>query len=200
MKGSEGEFKKLVTKPTITINEKGISQYDIKSFHRFFITSNKEIPVKTGRRTFIIRCSDELIKNTEHFDKFYTLIKDVNVVKTFYEYLKKFKHNGNDMSSFREMMDKPPRTEYDLEIRESNMSITEKFLKDFTYKNINKENVEKSGKDMFDLFTTWKAENRITYDATPQKLGVSISFLNLQGVTIGRHTMHGDTKFTIFLY
>ena len=60
---------------------------------------------------------------------------------------------------------------------------------------MNKENVEKSGNDMFDLFMTWKAENRITYDATPQKLGVSISFLNLQGVPKGRHTMHGDTKF-----
>ena len=195
MKGSEGVFKALVTDPTITINEKGIAQYVIKSFHRFFITSNKEIPVKTGRRTFIIRCSDELIGKTEHFDKFYSLMEDVNVVKTFYEYLKNFKYNGNDMSCFREMMVNPPRTEYELEIRESNMSIPEKFLKDFTYKNINKENVEMSGKEMFDLFTTWKAGNRITYDATPQKLGVSISFLNLQGVTKGRHTRDGDTKF-----
>ena len=56
MQDFEGEFKKLVTESTLTINEKGISQYEIKSFHRFFITSNNQTPVKTGRRTFLV-CS-----------------------------------------------------------------------------------------------------------------------------------------------
>ena len=149
--------------------------------------------MKTGRRTFIVRCSDELIGNTEYFDKFYNYMEDVNVVKTFYEYLKTFKHNGKDMSSFRDMMNNPPRTEYEMEIRESNMSIPEQFLKNFTYKHINENNVEKTGKEFFETFTKWKDENNIQYQTTPQKLGVSISFLNLKGIT-NSHTREGVTK------
>lgn len=194
MQDFDGEFKKLITEPTLTINDKGISQYEINSFHRFFITSNKEIPIKTGRRTFIIRCSDDLISNTEYFNKFYSYMDDVNVVKTFYEYLKNFTYNNKDMSYFREMMNNPPRTEYELEIRESTLSIPEMFLKSFTYDHINETNIEQTGKEMFELFTSWKINNGIKWDSNPQKLGVSITYLNLRGITKGRHTNHGDTK------
>jgi hypothetical protein len=206
MTGFEGQFKQLVTEPTITINEKGISQYVINSFHRFFITSNSEIPVKTGRRTFIIRCSDELIGNTKHFDKFYSLMEDQNVLKTFYEYLKNFTYKEKDMSCFREMMTNSPKTEYELEIRESDMSVPELFLKDMVRCNRNiyrtrniemtdKACLEYTGKVIFDMFNAWKLENGILkYDTTPQKLGVSISYLNLKGVQKGKHTREGDTK------
>lgn len=193
MQNFEGEFKKLVTEPTITINEKGVSQYEIKSFHRFFITSNKEIPVKTGRRTFIIRCSDELKGNTEYFNRCYEYINDVNVQKTFYEYLKNYTYNGQNMSCFREMMTSPPTTDYELEIRESYLSIPEQFLKHFTIKNINKSTVEKTGKELFEMFLSWKSENNVKYDTTVQKLGVSITYLNLKGV-MKKHTRDGATK------
>ena len=52
-----------------------------------------------------------------------------------------------------------------------------------------------TGKECFELFTIWKAENGILkYDATTQKLGVSISYLNLKGIQKGKHTRNGDTK------
>eukprot|EP01041_Mallomonas_annulata_P015134 gene15134-32098_t len=154
MEACEAEFKNLVTEPTITINEKGVSQYSIMSHHRFLITSNKEIPVKPGRRTVLIRSSDELIGNKEYFDDLYKIINDVNVQKTFYEYLKNYTFEGKDMKT-----------------------------------------VEKFGKELLNDFETWRSENRLTYSTTAQKLGVSISYLSLKGVTKGRHTMNGDSKY-----
>lgn len=194
LKDFEGEFKKLVTESSLTINEKGISQYDIKSFHRFFITSNSQMPIKPGRRAFIIRCSDELISNTEYFDKYYKYMDDVNVVKSVYEYLKNYKQCGVDMSCFRDMMNNPPRTDYELEIRESSMSVPEQFIKSFIYDHISENIVEKSGNEMFELFMMWKHANNIKYDTTPQKLGVSISYLSLSGIIKGQHTRYGATK------
>ena len=60
------------------------------------------------------------------------------------------------MSCFRDMMSNPTRTDYEMEIRESNMSVPEQFLKNFTYAHMNKETAEKTGEDIFDLFTQWK--------------------------------------------
>ena len=90
---AEGEIKGLITEPTLTINNKGINQFDINSYHRFHFTTNKLDPIKTtqdDRRNLIIRSSDELIGNKEYFANMYdNLLSNVNVIKTCYEYFKK---------------------------------------------------------------------------------------------------------------
>ncbi len=58
----EGKIKGLITDPKLTINNKGVNQYDIMSFHRFLITTNNSEPINTShddRRNLIIRSSDE---------------------------------------------------------------------------------------------------------------------------------------------
>ena len=60
---AEGKIKGLITDNTLAINQKGIPQYKIKSYHRFITTTNKEEPVNTtngDRRNLIIRSSDEI--------------------------------------------------------------------------------------------------------------------------------------------
>ena len=47
--GAEGKIKGLITDPTLMINQKGVSQFSIKSFHRFLISSNKEDPIATKK-------------------------------------------------------------------------------------------------------------------------------------------------------
>ena len=64
--GASGQIKALVKDPTITFNNKGVNQINIKSYHRFIITTNKEEPIastKDDRRNLVIRCSDEKIKD-----------------------------------------------------------------------------------------------------------------------------------------
>jgi phage/plasmid-associated DNA primase len=65
----EGKVKGLITDPMMTINQKGVNQFKIKSYHRFIAFTNKDDPIKTSgddRRNFIIRSSDELIPKTEY--------------------------------------------------------------------------------------------------------------------------------------
>jgi hypothetical protein len=59
---AEGKIKGLITDNTFAINQKGIPQYKIKSYHRFITTTNKEEPINStngDRRNLIIRSSDE---------------------------------------------------------------------------------------------------------------------------------------------
>ena len=59
---SMGKIKGLLTDASLTINNKGVNQYKINSYHRFIITTNNEEPIETkdgDRRNLIIRSSDE---------------------------------------------------------------------------------------------------------------------------------------------
>jgi phage/plasmid-associated DNA primase len=46
-KGNEGQFKQMVTDGKLTINSKGVAQYQIDSYHRFFTTTNNLDPITT---------------------------------------------------------------------------------------------------------------------------------------------------------
>ena len=105
----EGPYKGLITEPYITINNKGINQFKVQSFHRFLITTNKLDPLKTSkddRRNLIIRCSDCKIGDKEYFDKINSYLKDINIIRTCYDYFKSIP----DMDKF-EFIPKP-MTEY----------------------------------------------------------------------------------------
>ena len=81
----EGKIKALITDPTMYINQKGIAQFSITSHHHFIITTNKENPIKTQkgeRRKFIVRSSDELIKNVPYFKQLYKYMDTVTAVRT----------------------------------------------------------------------------------------------------------------------
>ena len=112
---AEGKFKGLVTDAKLTINNKGVNQYDIISYHRFIITTNKEEPINTtfdDRRNLIIRSSDEMIGNKEYFNKLNEMLEDVNVVKTCYEYFKQIPN----MDKFKSLP--MPKTEYQNNLKE----------------------------------------------------------------------------------
>lgn len=76
------------------INQKGIAQFSITSI----ITTNKENPIKTqngDRRKFIVRSSDELIKNRHYFEKLYKFMDTIDTVRTCYDCFMEF-----DVSTF----------------------------------------------------------------------------------------------------
>ena len=67
---SEGKIKALITDNAMTINQKGINQYSIRSYHRFMVTTNKEEPINTSkddRRNMIISSSNEFFFLTKSF-------------------------------------------------------------------------------------------------------------------------------------
>lgn len=185
-----GVIKGLITDGALTINPKGVAQYKITSFHRWLITTNKEDPIPTqhdDRRFFIIRSSDELIGNKEYFNNMYSLLKDQDVKSTIFQYFKTLP--GADRFS-----DLPiPKTEYQQNIQDGNMSIPEQWLRDYVLDK-NNENIELIPTQIFQSFENWKERNGVKYDMNSIKLGVQISNMNIPGILKGQRTKKGVTK------
>lgn len=189
---SEGKIKGLITDPTLAINNKGKDQYQIVSHHRFIITTNKEDPIKTekdDRRNLIIRSSDEKVGDKEYFNKINEYLEDINVIRTCYDYFKSIK----DMDKFG--LIPLPKTEYQENLKELYKSPIEMWLEDFTRTHYNEETVEKLGSEIFGEFEFWRRENNITYETNSVKLGIALANLKIKGITKGRHTRQGDTKY-----
>jgi phage/plasmid-associated DNA primase len=168
----QGRIKGLITDGKLTINNKGMNQYQIQSYHRFIVTTNNEDPIVTksdDRRNLVIRTSDELKGNDEYFKKMNEMINDVNVIKTFYEYLK----NIPNMENFREIP--LPQTEHQNEMKEMNMDIEERWVRDMV--STRETDFEMSGTDNFKSFMDFCIENGIEYKTNALKLGLKIKRL-----------------------
>lgn len=183
---SEGIIKGLITDPKITINTKGLSAYDVNSFHRFMITTNKEDPItskKDDRRNLIIRSSDEKIGDKPYFNDLRQLINDDDVVKTCYEYFKSIE--GLDKFGDIPM----PITSYQQDIKEASLSPIEVWFKDYVISNSNY--VDKSGiaiknilsVELFQSFIEYKISNEINFNINNVQFGVRLKRLNINGLT-----------------
>jgi hypothetical protein len=187
----EGKIKGLITNPKMTINEKGVKQYGIISYHRFIGTTNHEDPLKIendDRRNWIVRASDELIGNTEYFNKINEYLKDINVIKTCFEYFKSIP----DMQNFNKL--KMPISEYQQDMKDANISPIENWIKSFTLEHYYEDNVELIGKKQFDLFNEWCKNSGIDYKINLQAFGLRMKRLNINGIEKGKHTNKGETK------
>lgn len=187
----EGRIKGLITDPKLTINNKGVNQYDIDSHHRFINTTNTEDPIRTSnddRRNWIIRSSDEKCDDKEYFNYLYNILEDVNVIKTCYEYFKSIP----DMDKFN--LIPLPKTEYHNNLKKLSSNPIEMWLEAFTLKNFDKEEIELLGSETCKLFKEWCQENEMKYEIDSKKLGVRLSLLKIDAIKKGRHTNKGETK------
>lgn len=188
---AEGKIKGLITDSALTINPKGVGKYEITSYHRFLITTNKEDPVKThkgDRRNLIIRSSDELVGNKEYFTRLHVMLDDVNVVKTCYEYFK----SVEGVDKFNEIP--IPQTEHQTNLKKLGASPVEQWLESFTLENYDKDTVEMLGTEAFEKFKHWLTSNNTKYEINAIKFGVRLSNLKLSAITKGKHTNKGETK------
>lgn len=191
---AEGKIKGLITDNTLAINQKGIPQYKIKSYHRFITTTNKEEPVNTtkgDRRNLIIRSSDEKKGDYIYFEMMHKFLEDIDVVRTCYDYFKGIE----GMDKFKDIP--IPLTEYHTNLKELSKSPIEQWLESFTREHMNddKECIELLGSEIYELFKNWCGDNGIKYEINAVKLGVKLINMKISGVSKGRHTVKGATKF-----
>jgi hypothetical protein len=168
---ADGIIKSLITNTIININQKGVDQFQVASYHRFLMTTNKEFCVTTSeddRRNFIIRGNDMRCKkndeNKEYHTNFVNYINDDIVVRIFYEKLCKLEN----LSSFH--TEGIPQTEYHLDFIKSSRSIYEQFLEYFTEQNIKEEFIYISSSDYYKRFVYWTDKNGIDYNTNSIKL------------------------------
>ena len=190
---AEGKIKGLITDNTLAINQKGIPQYKIKSYHRFITTTNKEEPISStngDRRNLIIRSSDEKKGDYIYFETIYNYLEDNDVIRTCYDYFKGIE----GMDKFKDIS--IPQTEYQTNLKELSRSPIEQWLECFTREHMNdcKECIELLGSEIYELFKNWCNENGIKYEINALKLGVRLTNMNICGIYKGKHTNRGDTK------
>ena len=176
---SDDKIKALITDPKLTINNKGMNQYDIQSYHRFIITTNNEEPINTSRddrRKFIIKCSDELIGNKEYFNTLYEYLDDVNVIKTCYEYFKSIP----DMDLFGKLP--IPITEHHQSLMEYAISPIEQWVRDYAFIKQNCDAEQYTSIQLLELFTEWCGNNHIKYECSTLQLMTRINRLNINGI------------------
>lgn len=180
-----GQIKALIKSATISINSKGQAPIIVKSYHRFFNTTNNSDPVsvsKDDRRNCVIRSSDELCRNASYFNKMYEILSDVNVIKTCYEYFKNLK----GATSFNAIP--IPHTEYHEEMSQLSISPIEAWLKDYTqeFYNVSGNEIENTyelpSSNCFTLFNEWKEKTHMTYDVNALKFSVQMSRLKINGI------------------
>lgn len=191
---AEGYIKGLITDPKITINNKGSNQFEIQSYHRFIISTNKEEPINTSdddRRKFIVRSSDELIGNKDYFNKIYGYLEDDNIVKSVYEYFKAIPN----MDTFNKLP--LPVTEYHKDLMEYSKCPIENWLEYFTYKNQNIPFVELKAENMLEQFYEWSKDNGIEYKINSLQLAVRMKRLNINGIEKTRDNSTRKTRFDI---
>jgi putative DNA primase/helicase len=175
------QIKGLITDPTILINNKGINQMEMRSNHRFIITTNNLNPIETkkdDRRNVIIRCSDEKIGDVEYFKILRGFIDDFNVQKSFYIYLKEIP----DMVNFHKIP--LPNTEHQLSLKEASRNKPDLWLEDFTRENQDKEVVIKSPKEILEMFNNYCIENSFDYTIDSMKLGLQLSQLKIKDAIV----------------
>lgn len=188
--GCEGQLKALITNPFLNVNEKGEKPYAMKSYHRFFNTTNSREPItskKDDRRNLIIRSSDELIGNLDYFEALREKIYDKNAVKSFFEYLKSIPN----MEQFNKIP--MPKTEYQEDIKQANVCPIELFIKDLTEMNAGADLAEITGKEFYELFNSFKTRCGIVYDVSSVQFGLRLKRLNIDGVSSVKK-MNGAVK------
>ena len=190
-KKGEGQFKGLITDPFITINPKGQKPIKVKSHHHFIGTTNKENPIpleKSDRRFVIVKSSDEKCKDTVYFTQLYRLLEDNETVRTVYDYFKNFDISEFDHTIF-------PETQCKKDLMELNLTAPELWIRHFVVQKHNKGVIELLGKEVLNLFTVFCEQNKYRYDTNTSKLAGKIKNMELVGITTGRHTSDGNTKY-----
>ena len=188
---AEGKIKGLITDTTLAINQKGIPQYKIKSYHRFITTTNREEPLNSSRgdrRNLIIRSSDEKKGDYEYFNRLHKYLDHVDIIRTCYDYFKGIP----DMDRFGDLP--IPETSYHANLKELSKSPIEQWLESFVRENSDNEEVELYGNEIYNLFCEWCVNNGIKYEITCVKLIVRLTNMKINGIYKGSKTKKGNKK------
>jgi hypothetical protein len=179
-KGSEGQFKQMVTDGNLTINAKGVAQYQIDSYHRFFITTNNPDPITTkkdDRRNLIIRSSDEKIGDKDYFEKMNEYLEDDNIIKGVYQHFKSIEN----MEKFGLLP--LPVTNYHNNLKEGNRDILDQWLEEYTFQYRNFPSIEKTATECFNDFISWRELGDIKYEINKPKFGVKLNTIARDCIT-----------------
>jgi hypothetical protein len=180
MTGCEGKIKGLITEPTIRINDKGKSRFEVPSYHKFIAFANPDAygnePMNTtdgDRRKWFVKCSDNLVKNKPYFNKFYKTLDDIDSMKTVFEFFNTFVDAKGVLS-----MDLPV-TEYNQSLKDMAVPPLKLFITDFMSTNFKKAITTV---ELFEKLKEWTSRTGIRYECNYLQFGCRLSNLEIIGM------------------
>ena len=195
---AEGKIKGLITDKALYVNKKGISRIEIKSYHRFLITTNVDDPIKTkkgDRRNLIINCSDELSRENnpnvikEYFVPFNKTCLSIEGLRTIYDWLIAQK----DLDTFNQLP--IPRTKYQEDMKEAAKSYyetwVEEWVRDYQDEGFADAKLEMKAKDILVAFHEYTTKYHIKFDTNIVKVGLAFTRLSFQGGITKKSKMNG---------
>ena len=190
LKNAEGKIKGLITDDTMTINQKGVPQYEVQSYHKFICsTNNKEAikPSKDDRRNCLIECSDELCnegkteeeqeRNFQYMTTIEKHIKNEDSIKTIYEWLKSIE--GLQGFGFK----RAPKTAFHMEQTQLSMDPIEVWIRSWIVERNQGDVIVKQTGELFKIFSSWVTDNFSDYKITSLQFGVRLSRLKIKGMS-----------------
>ena len=192
-----GQFYALITDKKITINEKGISQYEITSHHRFIITTNNTDPINiadSNRRFWITRCSDRRIGDVDYFMQMGEYTRDPVSMKSLYGYLKSHQGYGPGFSIENFNSNPMPVSEFQRNIQMANLPIPIKWLIHFTETHSDMDTTTMLSSSVYSEYKMWLESNGIDYKINAIKFGLALVNDTNGLVSKGPHTRKGNTQ------
>lgn len=180
MSGCEGKIKGLITEPTIRINDKGKSRFEVPSYHKFIAFSNPDAygnePMTTtdgDRRKWFVQCSDELVRNKPYFDTFYETLADVDSMKTVFEYFYK-------LEDAKAVLSLPlPVTEYNQGLKDMAVPPLKLFITDFISQNFK---TVVSTIELYEKLKEWTSKTGIRYECNSLQFACRLAGLKINGM------------------
>lgn len=169
-----GQFKNLVTEPTITINQKGMKSYEKSFYGEFMLTTNKENPVhisKDNRRMVIFEGDERYKHDNDWWARQDNHMQDEAKMKTCYEYFKNMDITEKTMFNLPK-----PISEYEKEVLEANRSPVDLFQEELL--TINEPVLELKKSTLFERFTEFATKLKLDYTIPQPKF--SLQFKNLK--------------------
>ena len=187
---AQGKIKALITDETLTVNQKGIQAFPIKSFHRLIVTTNKEEPVNVAsddRRFFVIRASDEKVGDKDYFNKLNSLLDNDGVILSLFNYFKNIKVKQNFTS------EDIPKTQYHKELQVLSKPIITQFFE--YYLEIHSDDEDRivmvQPRDLYSNFKNWLKYSGLQYDCTELQFFSRVWRMKYKCIT-KKHTMKGN--------
>ena len=127
----------------------------------------------------MMRSSDSKRGDKSHFSEQYTLMKDINTMRTLYDFFKEYDLTTFDPTNI-------PQTEILLGLKEQSVSIVEDWLKEYTIENINNLNVVQiPSKQVFSLFKAWLINDGRKFDSKVSGFSMKLTNLRIKGCDKG---------------
>ena len=153
--GNFDKFKSMMTGPTISINPKGVNQYNIKNVLSWFLISNHDDCIRveaTDRRYFCLSVSEQYIGNKQYFKSLADTFTQENG-NIFYSYLL---HRGDTRDVNIRI---PPMNAFKKSIISKGWSSSIRFLFEIKDKERGISPTEVTTSDLYNEYKQWAFDN-----------------------------------------